>query len=76
MMRSNESCVPDSKVSVENPSAFNDVLRGGFSVFYYGEPISVVWVHSAKSRSDFDYHATAEYSEDILRELHHQTFPD
>jgi RNAse (barnase) inhibitor barstar len=35
-----------------NLSAFNDVLRGGFSLFDYGEPISIVWAHSAKSRSD------------------------
>jgi hypothetical protein len=40
MMRSNESCVPDSKVSVETLSAFNDVLRGGFGLFEYDEPIS------------------------------------
>jgi hypothetical protein len=67
MMRSNESRVPDSKVSVENLSPFNDVLRGGFGLVHDGEPISIVWAHSAKNRSDFDYHAV-EYLEDIMRE--------
>jgi RNAse (barnase) inhibitor barstar len=58
-----------------NLSAFNDVLRGGFSLFDYGEPISIVWAHSAKSRSDFDYHATVEYLEDIMKEPHPSNLP-
>jgi hypothetical protein len=45
-------------------------LRGGFSLFDYGEPISIIWAHSATSRSDFDYHATVEYLEDIYEGPH------
>ena len=52
MMRSNESCVPGFEGVGRNLSAFNDVLRGGFGLFEYDEPISIVWNHSAKSRHD------------------------
>jgi hypothetical protein len=75
MKRSNESCVPDSKVSVENLSAFNDVLRDGFSLFEYDEPISIVWNHSAKSRHDLGYAATVEWLEDIMKEPHPSNLP-
>ena len=53
-----------------NLSAFNDVLRGGFYLFEYDEPISIVWNHSAKSRNDLGYDATVESLEDAMTGTH------
>lgn len=53
-----------------NFSAFHDLLRGGFGVFEYGEPIDFVWENSEKSRKDFGYEATAEYYEKMLGKCH------
>jgi len=36
----------------KNLNAFNDVLRGGFGVHDYEEPIRLLWIHSAKNRKD------------------------
>jgi RNAse (barnase) inhibitor barstar len=33
-----------------NLNAFNDMLRGGFWVFEYEEPIKIVWTNFAKSK--------------------------
>lgn len=35
-----------------NLDAFNDVLRGGFGVHAYGEPIVIRWLCAGKSRGD------------------------
>lgn len=35
-----------------NLDAFNDLLRGGFGVHEYEEPILIQWVHYRKSKSD------------------------
>lgn len=35
-----------------NLEALNDLLRGGFGVHAYGEPISIRWIHFSKSRRD------------------------
>jgi RNAse (barnase) inhibitor barstar len=35
-----------------NLNAFNDLLRGGFGVHEYEEPIKIVWVNSEKSKKD------------------------
>ncbi|NCB42067.1 MAG: hypothetical protein EOM59_05555 [Clostridia bacterium] len=35
-----------------NLDALNDLLRGGFGVHEYGEPISVKWIDFAKSKAD------------------------
>jgi RNAse (barnase) inhibitor barstar len=53
-----------------NLSAFNDVLRGGFGLFEYDEPISIVWNHSAKSRHDLGYDATVEWLEGTMTGAH------
>ena len=50
--------------------AFNDVLRGGFGVHEYGEPIVVRWLYAGKSRSDFGYGATVEHYKDMLERCH------
>jgi len=35
-----------------NLYAFNDILRGGFGVHEYGEPIKIVWKNFNKSTND------------------------
>jgi len=35
-----------------NLDAFNDLLRGGFGVHEYFEPIQLIWKDSAKSKRD------------------------
>lgn len=35
-----------------NLDAFNDLLRGGFGIHEYGEPIHIKWIHFSKSRKD------------------------
>ena len=35
-----------------NLDAFNDLLRGGFGVHEYGEPISIFWKNFSKSKKD------------------------
>lgn len=37
-----------------NLDAFNDLLRGGFGVHEYAEPIKIVWKNSNKSRQELD----------------------
>lgn len=32
-----------------NLDAFNDILRGGFGVYEYGEPVKLVWSNFTKS---------------------------
>jgi hypothetical protein len=47
MTRSERKLCPGFEGFGRNLSAFNDVLRGGFGLFEYDEPISSVWNHSA-----------------------------
>ena len=35
-----------------NLNAFNDVLRGGFGLHEYEEPLNLTWLNSVKSRKD------------------------
>lgn len=35
-----------------NLDAFNDLLRGGFGVHEYNEPITIRWINYAKSKKD------------------------
>ena len=53
-----------------NLDAFNDILRGGFGVHEYGEPIKIIWRNFSKSRNDFGYEATIKYYEQILLHCH------
>lgn len=50
-----------------NMDAFNDLLRGGFGVHEYGEPLHIMWINFAKSRQDLGYNATKNYYQDILK---------
>ena len=53
-----------------NLDAFNDILRGGFGVHEYGEPIKIIWKNFAKSSKDFGYEATIKHYEQILTRCH------
>jgi RNAse (barnase) inhibitor barstar len=53
-----------------NLDAFNDILRGGFGVHEYGEPIKIVWKNFALSRKAFGYEATVEHYEKMLSHCH------
>ena len=35
-----------------NLNAFNDLLRGGFGVHEYNEPITIKWINYSKSKKD------------------------
>lgn len=53
-----------------NLNAFADLLRGGFGVHDYGEPICIRWLNSGKSRKDLGYSETAKYYENLLKVCH------
>jgi len=53
-----------------NLDAFNDVLRGGFGVHEYGEPIKIIWKNFKKSKKDFGYEAIIRQYEYILAHPH------
>lgn len=55
-----------------NLDAFNDVLRGGFGLFEYNEPIRLKWANSEKSKSNLSYAAT-ELRLKSMRETAHPT---
>ena len=50
--------------------AFNDLLRGGFGVHEYGQPLDVRWVRSEKSRRDLGYAETERYWTQLLGRCH------
>jgi len=58
-----------------NMDAFNDLLRGGFGIHEYGEPITIKWLYFTKSKYDFSYPATVEYYKKILRRCHPSNIP-
>lgn len=53
-----------------NLDAFNDVLRGGFGVYEYGEPVRLIWLHSDKSRKDLGWDETVKYLSAMLTTCH------
>ena len=46
-----------------NLNAFNDLLRGGFGVFDYEEPITLIWKNISKSKRDLGFEPTKKYYE-------------
>ncbi len=58
-----------------NLDAFNDLLRGGFGVHEYNEPILLIWKNYKKSLADFSYEATAQYYETMLTRCHPTNIP-
>lgn len=53
-----------------NLDAFNDLLRGGFGLHGYGEPIVIKWINYDKSRKDLGYEATAEHYRKMMEICH------
>jgi hypothetical protein len=53
-----------------NLDAFNDMLRGGFGVHEYEEPIQLIWLHSDKSRKDLGWEETVKYLSAKLTTCH------
>lgn len=49
-----------------NLNAFNDLLRGGFGVHDYEEPIKLIWKNSTKSKFDLNERRVKETLYDIL----------
>ena len=47
-----------------NLDAFNDLLRGGFGVFEYGEPITIIWTNFSISKQTL-----GEKQTDILLDI-------
>ncbi|MFA9192613.1 barstar family protein [Flavobacterium sp. FZUC8N2.13] len=49
-----------------NLDAFNDLLRGGFGVYEYKEPIKLTWKNSLKSKIDLGFDATKKWYEERI----------
>jgi RNAse (barnase) inhibitor barstar len=58
-----------------NLDAFNDVLRGGFGVYEYDEPVRLVWEYSEESRADLGWKETVEYLQFQLGNCHPDNVP-
>ena len=65
------TCTKDLGWSIgRNLDAFNDVLRGGFGVYDYKEPVQLIWLHSDKSRKDLGWEETVNYLSAKLTTCH------
>lgn len=53
-----------------NLDAFNDILRGGFGAFDYGEEIELIWKNAAKSKKDLGVAETISWLEAGLDRIH------
>ncbi len=53
-----------------NLDAFNDLLRGGFEVYEYGEPVIIIWKNAIKSKEDLGYTETIKHYESMLLKCH------
>lgn len=53
-----------------NLDAFNDLLRGGFGVHEYSEPIIIIWKKPNKSKMDLGFNATIKHYENMLTRCH------
>ena len=49
-----------------NLDAFNDLLRGGFGVHEYGEPVRIKWLHYARSKEKLGSQTVLQLIEIIL----------
>ena len=58
-----------------NLDAFNDLLRGGFGVFEYGEQIKLIWKNTSKSKLDLGSDATKYYYEQRILSCHKSNIP-
>jgi RNAse (barnase) inhibitor barstar len=57
-----------------NLNAFNDVLRGGFGIHEYEEPVRLIWLHSDKSRKNLEWQETVKYCSAKLKTCHPSNF--
>lgn len=53
-----------------NLNALVDILRGGFGVHEYGDPLKIRWINASKSRKDLGYEETRKHWEKILSRCH------
>ena len=53
-----------------NLDAYNDILRGGFGIFEYEEPIRLFWINNKKSKRDLGFKQTLKYLEQKLERCH------
>lgn len=53
-----------------NLDAFNDILRGGFGVHDYYEPVTIVWTNSTKSQKDLGWEETINYLTQKVQHCH------
>ena len=58
-----------------NLDAFNDVLRGGFGVHEYEEPILIIWSNWDKSKTDLGFDQTISYLQSQLSSCHSSNVP-
>jgi RNAse (barnase) inhibitor barstar len=58
-----------------NLDAYNDILRGGFGVHEYEEPMKMKWIHSDKSRRNLGQAETIKYLENNLKHCHPTNIP-
>ena len=61
---------PENDVSCRNLSAFADLLRGGFGVFAYGDPITIRLTHAKAARAALGHAAAAAYWDEAARRCH------
>ena len=54
-----------------NLNAFNDLLRGGFGVHDYEEPITIIWKNSNKSKTDMLFEANFDIVVEIIHSHEH-----
>ncbi len=59
-----------------NLDAFNDLLRGGFGVHEYEEPIKIIWKYFEKSKIDLGRNATIKYNEERISKVHPSNVQD
>ncbi len=60
----------DFKEFGRNLHAFNDILRGGFCRFEYGEKIRLIWKNSNKSKLDLNFPETIKFRKENLATVH------
>jgi hypothetical protein len=58
-----------------NLDAFNDVLRGGFGVYEYEEPITLIWQNSNESKEKLGWDETIKYISAKLKTCHPTNIP-
>jgi RNAse (barnase) inhibitor barstar len=53
-----------------NMNAYNDLLRGGFGVYEYEEPVRIIWVNFSKSESALGRDLTGDLKKYITDHTH------